>query len=182
MFHNIPLTGLLDICIRAGNKVMNIYNSDFRVDMKEDKPPLTLADKKSNMVILEGLKEILPETLILSEESSQVPYHSRKDLDYFWLVDPLDGNKEFVRKNGEFTINIAFIRKNYPVIGVIYSPVLDDFYFAKEGIGAFKLHDVSNGKYTTDLNLINSSKRLSIGRLNEEIVVIASRSHQSKVS
>jgi 3'(2'), 5'-bisphosphate nucleotidase len=123
----------------AGKAVMEVYSSDFAVERKEDKSPLTLADKRSHEIIVKGLSGIAGSSIpILSEEGKGIPYDERKNWDYFWLVDPLDGTKEFIKRNGEFTVNIALIRGQRPVLGVIYVPVTDTLYYAHEGAGAHK--------------------------------------------
>jgi 3'(2'), 5'-bisphosphate nucleotidase len=117
---------------------MKIYRKNFDVEYKHDNSPLTLADKKANKVIEIGLKGLSVNYPILSEEGKDVPYEKRKHWEYFWLVDPLDGTKEFVKKNGEFTVNIALIHKGKPVLGVVYAPALNACYWAKLSEGAFK--------------------------------------------
>ena len=125
-----PLTmlkNIIKIALNAGKKIMEIYNSaDFGIEMKEDNSPLTLADKASHKIIIEGLIKEFPGIPILSEEGKNIPYDERKNWKKFWLVDPLDGTKEFIKKNGEFTINIALIENNKPKLGVIYAPAYDD--------------------------------------------------------
>lgn len=117
------LNKIIDISIRAGKAIMDIYNSaDFGVEMKSDNSPLTLGDKASNEIIVNGLKENFPEIPILSEEGIEIPFQVRKKWNKFWLVDPLDGTKEFIKKNGEFTVNIALIENGEPTLGVIYAP------------------------------------------------------------
>src|SRR5512133_1138898 len=108
--------------IEAGKKIMEIYaTSDFGIEMKEDHSPLTLADKASNEIIVKHLNtEGIP---ILSEEGKSIPWEIRKNWDSFWLVDPLDGTKEFIKRNGEFTVNIALIENSKPIAGIIYTPV-----------------------------------------------------------
>ncbi|MCP5061631.1 MAG: 3'(2'),5'-bisphosphate nucleotidase CysQ [Ignavibacteriae bacterium] len=118
---------IIKISIDAGKKIMEIYESaDFGVEIKADNSPLTLADKAAHEVIVKGLQEKFPDVPILSEEGSEIPYSERKNWDKFWLVDPLDGTKEFIKKNGEFTVNIALIENNKSVLGVIYAPAYDD--------------------------------------------------------
>ena len=116
---------------------MEVYASDFVVEHKDDKSPLTLADKNCNEII----ENILINTNIpiLSEEGAKTTYEKRKDWEYSWLVDPLDGTKEFVKRNGEFTVNIALIYNGNPIMGVIYVPIKEDLYFALEGLGAYKI-------------------------------------------
>jgi len=117
------LNDIITISLEAGKAIMNIYDSaDFGVEMKADNSPLTLGDKASNDIIINGLREKFSEIPILSEEEIEIPYEDRKKWDKFWLVDPLDGTKEFIKKNGEFTVNIALIEKDIPTLGVIYAP------------------------------------------------------------
>jgi 3'(2'), 5'-bisphosphate nucleotidase len=110
----------------------------MEVEYKQDSSPLTLADKKANNIIEDGLNQFSFNLPILSEEGKEIPYEDRKHWEYFWLVDPLDGTKEFVKKNGEFTVNIALIHKDTPVLGVVYAPALGICYWAKKDKGAFK--------------------------------------------
>ncbi|MBL1214015.1 MAG: 3'(2'),5'-bisphosphate nucleotidase CysQ [Ignavibacteriae bacterium] len=117
---------IIEIALSAGKAILNIYNSaDFGIEMKDDNSPLTLADRVSHEVITEGLKKYFPEIPILSEEGKDISYDIRKDWQKFWLVDPLDGTKEFIKKNGEFTVNIALIESGKPSLGVIYAPALE---------------------------------------------------------
>jgi len=133
------LTPAIAAAREAGNAVMEVYASDFAVEHKDDKSPLTLADKRSHEIIVKRLSNITGKTIpILSEEGRGIPYEERKNWDYFWLVDPLDGTKEFIKRNGEFTVNIALIQGHRPVLGVIYVPVTETLYYAREGAGAYK--------------------------------------------
>ena len=121
--------------VAAGVAVLEVYHQDFEVEEKEDKSPLTLADKRSHEIIVSHL---LPFDMpILSEEGKSIDYEIRKQWDYFWIVDPLDGTKEFVKRNDEFTVNIALVKENKPVMGIIYVPVLRQLYFAAKDFGAF---------------------------------------------
>jgi len=138
MIENIDIHKINSIAQKAGDEIMKVYQQDFDVDYKKDNSPLTKADIKSNEIITESLKDLYPEIPILSEENKEVPYKIRKNWEYFWLIDPLDGTKEFVKKNGEFTVNIALIYKNIPVLGVIYAPTLNLLYYAHKDRGAFK--------------------------------------------
>jgi len=138
MLNEIDIQKINNIAKKAGNKIMQVYQHDFDVDYKADNSPLTKADIKSNEIITKNLKKLYPQIPILSEESQEVPYDIRKNWEYFWLIDPLDGTKEFVKKNGEFTVNIALIHKDTPVLGVIYAPVLEILYYAQKDQGAFK--------------------------------------------
>lgn len=138
MLKKIDIQKINSIAKKAGDEIMRIYQQDFEVDYKADNSPLTKADIKSNDIIVESLRDLYPGIPILSEENKEVPYNIRKNWEYFWLIDPLDGTKEFVKKNGEFTVNIALIYKNRPVLGVIYAPVLDLLYYAQKNQGAYK--------------------------------------------
>lgn len=131
------LSRTIDAAIQAGKSVLDVYATDFTVDHKADDSPLTLADRKSHRILVEALAPTqLP---VLSEEGRHLPYMERKDWQRFWLLDPLDGTKEFVKRNGEFTINIALIDRQAPILGVIYVPVQDVLYFGTIAGGAFKL-------------------------------------------
>ena len=138
MLNQINIQDIVTIAKEAGNAIMQVYNQDFEVEYKQDSSPLTLADKKANDIIEDGLNQLSASFPILSEEGREIPYEDRKHWEYFWLVDPLDGTKEFVKKNGEFTVNIALIYKDTPVLGVVYAPALDVCYWAKQDEGAFK--------------------------------------------
>lgn len=134
------MTEFLKLAVKAaldaGNAILGIYQQDFSVEFKDDKSPLTEADKAAHDLIFQTLEKTgLP---VLSEESKAVPYEQRKAWTKYWLVDPLDGTKEFIKKNGEFTVNIALIENGRPVLGVVYAPVLKTLYFGIIGQGAFR--------------------------------------------
>jgi 3'(2'), 5'-bisphosphate nucleotidase len=123
--------------VLAGKEILEVYDTKFDVEYKDDKSPLTLADKKASDKIIEKLKHFnIP---VLSEEGVHDDFETRKKWDKLWIVDPLDGTKEFVKRNGEFTVNIALVEDNIPTLGVIYSPVFKDLYFAAKGLGSFKI-------------------------------------------
>ena len=164
MFNQIDIQDIVAIAKEAGNAIMQIYKQDFEVEYKQDSSPLTLADKKANDIIEDGLNQLSVNFPILSEEGKETPYESRKHWEYFWLVDPLDGTKEFVKKNDEFTVNIALIHKDTPALGVVYAPALDVCYWAKQDKGAFK-----DGQR---LPLKTESQR-------KTYKIVASRSHMS---
>jgi 3'(2'), 5'-bisphosphate nucleotidase len=164
MLNKINIQDIVAIAKEAGNAIMQIYKQDFEVGYKQDNSPLTLADKKANDIIKNGLNQLPVNLPILSEEGDDTPYKDRKHWEYFWLVDPLDGTKEFVKKNGEFTVNIALIHKNTPVLGVVYAPALGACYWAKQDDGAFK-----DGQR---LPLKTADKR-------DTYKIVASRSHMS---
>jgi 3'(2'), 5'-bisphosphate nucleotidase len=138
MLNQIDIQDIITIAKEAGNAIMQVYKQDFEVEYKQDSSPLTLADKEANNIIEDGLNKLSVNFPILSEEGDDIPYEDRKHWEYFWLVDPLDGTKEFVKKNDEFTVNIALIHKDTPVLGVVYAPALDVCYWAKKNEGAFK--------------------------------------------
>ena len=173
-FHQLLKTAI-NASIEGGHAIMEVYASDFAVEHKDDKSPLTLADKNCNEVIESFLtKTNMP---ILSEEGAKTTYEKRKDWEYSWLVDPLDGTKEFVKRNGEFTVNIALIHNGNPIMGVIYVPVKKELYFAMEGLGSYK---VSLNSVIENLEtLIELSNSLPIDYKRENYVIVGSRSHMS---
>ncbi|MEN8217583.1 MAG: 3'(2'),5'-bisphosphate nucleotidase CysQ [Pseudomonadota bacterium] len=122
----------------AGERIMDVYATDFEVEQKEDNSPLTQADMAAHETIVSGLQKMTPDWPILSEESANIPYSERANWQRYWLVDPLDGTREFVKRNGEFTVNIALIDDHKPILGVVYVPVTGVIYFAAVGAGAFK--------------------------------------------
>ena len=140
--NSTDLTSLLDAVARlaglAGEKILMVYDSEFAIDQKEDRSPLTAADLASHHAIVEGLRELTPGVPILSEESSTLPYAQRSLWQRYWLVDPLDGTKEFIKRNGEFTVNIALIEGGTPSLGVVHVPVSGVSYLACRGCGARK--------------------------------------------
>ena len=166
MLSKIDLEDIVKIAKEAGDVIMEIYQKDFSIDYKEDNSPLTQADTQSNKIICKALEEAYPTIPLLSEENKEIPYDVRKDWEYYWCIDPIDGTKEFIKKNGEFTINIALIHKDTPVLGVVYAPDLGDMYKAKKGEGAFK-----NGKKLPLQTNPNPEKKLT---------VVASKSHLSE--
>jgi len=171
MIENIDIHKINFIAKKAGDEIMKIYKQDFKVDYKKDNSPLTKADIKSNEIITESLKDLYPGIPILSEENKEVPYNIRRKWEYFWLIDPLDGTKEFVKKNGEFTVNIALIHKNTPVLGVIYAPALEILYYAQKEKGAFKQE---KGDITKKLPIYSNSNN------NNSLKVIVSKSHYNQ--
>jgi len=160
--------------LEAGKEILSIYNSeDFGVSLKADDSPLTKADIASNSVITRHLqKTTIP---ILSEEGRSIPYNERKDYGQLWVVDPIDGTKEFIKRNGEFTVNIALVENGLTKLGVIYVPVLNELYFASETEGSFKADSVTPD---TDLNsILRTAKTLPLIKSKENYTVVASRSH-----
>lgn len=164
--------------ILGGEKIMEVYNSAFEVEYKTDDSPLTIADKKANDIITQILtKTNIP---ILSEEGKSIAYDERKNWKQLWIVDPLDGTKEFVKRNGEFTVNIALIEDNFPVIGVIYVPVSRDLYFGFTGNGSYKYTVQTD--YSVDMldTIIGSSVKLLSSPTDDICRIVASRSHMSE--
>lgn len=128
---------LLALAREAGAAIMRVYAQDFAVSHKDDRSPLTEADMASHHLILAGLERIAPGIPVLSEESASVPWELRRQWGRYWLVDPLDGTREFVNKNGEFTVNIALVEDGEAVLGVVYAPALDELHYGVRGVGAF---------------------------------------------
>ena len=158
--------------IEAGKAIMEVYNSgDFSTSMKKDKSPLTSADKNSHRIITEYLgKTNLP---VLSEEGINIPYKDRKEWEYFWMIDPLDGTKEFINKNGEFTVNIALMYKNTAIGGVIYVPCDDILYYGSSETGIYKKEE---GKLIP-FSPLDERKQFDDLVQKNQLTVAASRSH-----
>lgn len=163
--------------IEAGKKIMEIYlTPEFEIEMKVDQSPLTLADKMAHETIFAYLvKTNVP---ILSEEGNSIPWEIRKNWNSFWLVDPLDGTKEFIIRNNEFTVNIAFIENGTPVIGVIFVPVSNELYYADKN-GSFKCHVNLNEKSSIKSSF-EKSRKLPFQPPGSQFVVVGSRSHLNK--
>jgi 3'(2'), 5'-bisphosphate nucleotidase len=132
------LTPVIALARRAGDAIVEIYNSGFNVEHKEDRSPLTEADMAAHDILVAGLRELTPELPVLSEESAAIPFEERAGWRRYWLVDPLDGTREFVKRNGEFTVNVALIDGHRPVLGVIVAPVTGVCYYACSGHGAWR--------------------------------------------
>tara|TARA_B100001093_G_scaffold84203_1_gene75728 strand:+ start:6778 stop:7569 length:792 start_codon:yes stop_codon:yes gene_type:complete len=163
--------------IEAGKDILTIYKSDdFEIESKEDNSPLTKADKAAHKIISSILQE--SKIPILSEEGKSIPYETRKYWNKLWIVDPIDGTKEFIKRNGEFTVNIALIENNKPVIGVILAPASGVLYFSEKNIGAFK--SSTNLNYFNPENLLAEALPLPLNHENKVYTVVASRSHLSK--
>ncbi|MCB0736521.1 MAG: 3'(2'),5'-bisphosphate nucleotidase CysQ [Bacteroidetes bacterium] len=170
---NFKIGDVCQIAIEAGKKILEIYRDesiDWEVDKKSDNSPLTIADKLANEIICKGLNLLSSQIPIISEENKQVPYLERKDWKLFWLVDPLDGTKEFLKKNGEFTVNIALVEKNVPIWGVVYVPVTDELFYASQGNGAWI-------KSKEGVKPLNGNK---IKDPKSTVRVVCSRSHMNE--
>jgi 3'(2'), 5'-bisphosphate nucleotidase len=166
----IQLDRVADIARQAGEAILEVYRQDFTVEHKADQSPLTEADRRANDVILRNLREEYPEIPWISEETKATPFPQRTGWNRFWLIDPLDGTKEFIKKNGEFTVNIALIEDGVPVLGVVYQPATGTLYTAQRGAGATKTSPdgsqtaLHGGAYYREQKLVR---------------VVASRSHMS---
>ena len=167
---NFEVDDILKIAFDAGKKIMVIYEKDFEIEYKDDKSPLTQADSAANKIIFEGLEKY--QKPILSEEGKEIPYEERKNWTLFWMIDPLDGTKEFIKKNGEFTINIALINKNTPIFGVVYAPATNEIYFTDEN-SAYKANlDIKEKEF--ELKNLN---KLPLKKENNNFTIVASKSH-----
>ncbi len=169
--------------VAAGKEILEVYETNFNVEYKEDKTPLTLADQRASLKIIELLADSnIP---VLSEEGEHFTYEKRKTLEYLWIVDPLDGTKEFVKRNGEFTVNIALVHNGHPIAGVIYTPVFKDIYFAAKGLGSFKINHHDFMGLMDNLNSLSLSRLILLAKklpgvsYPEVYTVVASRSHMS---
>jgi 3'(2'), 5'-bisphosphate nucleotidase len=165
----IDFEKLKNISKQAGDAIMKIYSmEDFSAvtDFKADNSPLTLADQHAHEIIAAGLAEQFPDIPVLSEEGKDIPFNERKSWDLFWLVDPLDGTKEFISRNGEFTVNIALIHNQQPAAGIIYVPATGTFYYGSKESGAFKEEN-------------NHMLALSVNQRKENFIAVGSRSHSA---
>ena len=154
------------LALKAGEAILEVYRSeDLGVSTKEDKSPLTEADKRADAIIVEGLKSLTPNLPRLTEESAKESYENRRSWETFWLVDPLDGTKEFIKRTGQFTVNIALIENGTPVMGVVWAPDIEVLYWAEKGKGAYKSD--KNGEYGVKTRRAPS----------ERLSVVASKDH-----
>ena len=199
MIDKLYILTSIHAAIEAGNAILQVYHSsDFKVEQKDDKSPLTLADRRAHEVIVKHLSQF--DIPVLSEEGQDILYDERKNWDTFWLVDPLDGTKEFIKKNGEFTVNIAMISKNKPVAGVVLVPDKNILYFASSEIGSYRVDmgqigDWLNSKFgnqsrfeylpaseidATLSELISQSAKLPVSdSTNQPFTIAGSRSHST---
>ena len=132
------LDAIISLAEQAGEKILEIYETDYAIEHKEDETPLTEADMAAHHFIEASLQTLTPEIPILSEESADIPFQTRQQWQRYWLVDPLDGTREFIKRNGEFSINIALVENGDAILGVVYAPVTHTSYYARRGAGAFK--------------------------------------------
>ncbi|MCO5247639.1 MAG: 3'(2'),5'-bisphosphate nucleotidase CysQ [Chitinophagales bacterium] len=166
---DLDIEFLIQISIEAGNAIMKVYDREFKIETKDDKSPLTEADLLSNEIITKALKKKYLQIPIISEENKLIDFSVRKSWDWCWLVDPIDGTKEFIKRNGEFTVNIALVHQQEVVAGVVYVPAQEKVFYAIKGQGAFLKED------SKDI------KQLKIRKIAEDGIlrVVASRSHKS---
>lgn len=169
----------LQAAITAGIKILEIYedpDSDFSIERKADNSPLTIADRKSHDVIMSFLEEL--DYPILSEEGRDISHDERKAWRRFWLIDPLDGTKEFIKKNGEFTVNIAFVEDGKPTLGIVYTPVTKVLYVGDAELGAWKI--ITDDIFMTTDQMITSGQALPLPHTRSKYTVVGSRSHMSE--
>ena len=170
------LSTAITASLQAGKAILEIYHSgDFDIELKGDNSPLTKADTASHNVIMSYLETT--EIPVLSEEGRDIPYKERKDWKQLWIVDPIDGTKEFIKRNGEFTVNIALIENKKPIIGVIYVPVTGELYFSSKELGAYKVK-VNLDDFDVE-TLISKGNKLPLQREDKTFTIVASRSHMS---
>lgn len=178
MTKRINIAVINSIAIEAGKEILKVYHhNDFSkiVDFKADNSPLTLADQASHKIIAAALQQKYPDIPVISEEGKDISYNVRKGWEYFWLVDPLDGTKEFIKRNGQFTVNIALIHQGTPVAGVIYTPVTEELYCAgKEGY----VEDTAPGTYKQQGS--GAVSKLQVNHKTDNLIAVRSSSHASE--
>ncbi len=170
MNHQIQMAKIVSITKLAGKAILNIYHdAEFSqvVDFKSDNSPLTLADRAAHDVIVDQLDKTYPDIPIISEEGAEIPYEKRKKYRIYWLVDPLDGTKEFIKRNGEFTVNIALIENGVPVLGVVHVPVVDVTYYGSGESGAFMSEGTAE------------PRQIKINHKDANRIAVRSKSHPS---
>jgi 3'(2'), 5'-bisphosphate nucleotidase len=188
MNHINHLIAAIKAAVDAGKAILDIYQTDFHVDYKEDQSPLTLADQKAHEIISDQLAGF--EIPVLSEEGKALPYAVRRNWNTLWIVDPLDGTKEFVKRNGEFTVNIALVTAGQPILGVVFAPVRQVLYFGLQDLGAYKMDQmdavaalserISKGEYTSG-NLVEQGQTLPLEHpQNTPYTIVGSRSHATE--
>ena len=160
---------MVSLAIKAGARILDFYRYGFDVEQKPDQTPLTQADIAAHEIIEEGLSELTPDIPILSEEGDKIAFEIRQQWPLYWLVDPLDGTREFIRRSDEFTVNIALIENGRPIMGLVHAPELEQCYFAGRGLGAFKK---ANDK---------KPKRIYVkSRCRQPVVIAGSNAHPTE--
>lgn len=186
---NLPYIEHLSVAIiaaiKAGAEILDVYKEDFTVEYKDDDSPLTKADTRADDVIKKTIESAgLKDIPILSEEGRAIPFDERKDWSKLWVVDPLDGTKEFVKKNGEFTVNIALIEDGHPVMGVVYAPAKELLYYGLHGLGAFRVKGDAIAKtgsaMTPNEEFLDAQEILPLKISKDSFTVVGSRSHGSE--
>jgi 3'(2'), 5'-bisphosphate nucleotidase len=165
MYDDSILPEVLKIADAASKEVLSIYNTDFKVDYKADQSPITAADLVSHHVIVDRLRELTPDIPILSEEGSSLPWEERKQWTRFWLIDPIDGTKDFTQRTDEFTVNIALIEDGEAVLGVVTAPALDEAYWGAKDEGSYKRD--KTGKV----------HKITVSDPEDTVLVVASKNH-----
>ncbi|PPK51388.1 3'(2'),5'-bisphosphate nucleotidase CysQ [Marinobacter persicus] len=165
MRYSSLLPDVIRIADEASEKVLHIYQSEFKVHFKEDNSPITAADLAANDIIVQGLRRVARDIPIVSEESAEAPWEERKHWRRFWLVDPIDGTKDFTQRTGEFTINIAMIEDGEPVMGVVIAPALKEAYWGVKGEGAYKRDRTGKARH------------IRVAELRDSLRVVASKNH-----
>jgi len=161
------LNSIISLAEQAGEKILEIYETDYAIEHKEDETPLTEADMAAHHFIEAGLQTLTPEIPILSEESADISFATRQQWQRYWLVDPLDGTREFIKRNGEFSVNIALVEDGTAILGVVYAPVMRTSYYARRGAGAFKREP---GREAVPMHCQTSAR--------DKVIVAVSRSHR----
>ncbi len=181
----ILVAEVIKISIKAGVEILKIYNTqNFEVQYKSDNSPLTIADEISNKIITEELLKLTPHIPVVSEEGATIPYSERRHFEYFWLVDPLDGTKEFVSRSDDFAVNIALIHHGRPVLGVVYVPCTEGVYFAVKNEGAFKIENNLKEKIKCNIFKVNGlNLKIPVSRsyLNEETETLIAKSFNAPI-
>lgn len=164
---------MIEASLEAGGAIMDIYNQeDLGIESKSDESPLTKADLAANKILCDALRLISPDIPIISEENEDLPYEERQDWEYCWIVDPLDGTKEFIKRNGEFTTNVALVRNGVPIAGVIYAPAIKEMFWATKGLGAYAT--IGGDKCTLAVSEFTKN--------DSNLKVVCSRSHLNEAT
>ncbi len=168
----------LEIAYKAGQAILDIYRQPFDVELKPDNSPITIADKSAHQIIADGLS--FTQVPLLSEEGIHTPYDIRKVWPYYWLIDPLDGTKEFINRNGDFTVNIALIHNQLPIFGVVYAPVPGMMYWGSSQ-GSYRLNVLNNNiDFSNPQSFKSISEKLPLNQKHNGFIVLGSRSHMNE--
>ncbi|WP_332649009.1 3'(2'),5'-bisphosphate nucleotidase CysQ [Lysinibacillus sp. 54212] len=181
----INILEIAKTAFEAGQQILDVYHSDgMTVEYKNDASPVTIADKKSHNYICDKLSSLYPTIPLISEEGELPDYKQRERWHTAWLIDPLDGTKEFIKRNGEFTVNIGLIKRGTPILGVIYLPSQDTMYFASSRLGSYKMEKCNTTlqKVYSESELIDASEKLPITQPRDSLAIVVSRSHFSTIT